>query len=304
VDTPAGSFLLQRFTGRPRREVLFQLEATAALSDAGLPVPMPIPARDGERLVESGQQRYGLSPWIDGGHRDGLDLRISECVELGGLLGRVHAELDALTPPVQQTLLSPATRVQDAVARADRLLAVTGAGPEGANPPAGQLLGERRDLLVRLADHQPPAAETVAAGHLHGDFQAANLLYGRFTGQVVAILDWDHLVVGSFAGELVRAATLLFGYGDERGFDLERVEAFVGGHASTFPLDASQLQSAVHRLWWERLCDLRFPELSGVDEDSAGEPPFPGGAALVEWWTGNLDRTLESFAAPYARGAG
>lgn len=294
VETSDGPFLLRRFLRPARRELLFQLEVTAALAGTGLPVPDPVQARDGRRLIEVGQRRYALYPWIDGRHRDGLDLGVAECRELGALLGRLHAELDRLTPPVQQSLLAPATRVHDAVALADRLLPeLRDRGDAAAR--AGERLGERRELLIRLADHQPPAAETATAGYVHGAFQARNLLYGQFTGGVVAVLDWEGLHVAPFAGELVRAATLLFAYGDERGFDLERAEAFVGGHASAFRLDAAQLQSAVHRLWWERLCDLRIPELSDPDRD---DPELPR-LALVDWWTANLDRTLEAFAAPY-----
>ena len=62
----------------------------------------------------------------------------------------------------------------------------------------------------------------------------------------------------------------------------------------TFTLEPAQNQSAALRLWWARLCDLGPLERPGsLDAE----------AALVAWWTANLDRILDAFAAPYVRHA-
>jgi Ser/Thr protein kinase RdoA (MazF antagonist) len=304
IVTPGGRFLLKRFAHATRRQVLFRLQVTAALAAAELPVPAPIAARDGRPLIETGHGRYALYSWVEGRHRDGVELGIAQCLELGRVLGRLHTELDRLTPPVQQSLLVPATRAQDAIALADRLLAAGPDGGPGLDALSERRLGDRRDLLVEFADHEPPAAETVTAGYVHGGLHSGNLLYGDFTGGVVAVMGWHGLHIAPFAGELVRAAAALFGHGDERGLDLERVEAFVRGHAASFRLDAAQVQSAVHRLWWERLCDLQVLEPRELGHDRSGDQAAAGAVALVEWWTANLDRTLDVFAAPYGRSAG
>ncbi|MGH3392296.1 MAG: phosphotransferase enzyme family protein [Actinomadura sp.] len=280
VETATGPLLLRRFEGIARRQVFVQLEVTAALAAADLPVPAPIPTVDGRRLVESGHLRYALYPWIDGRPRDALELSMGACHALGGLLGRLHGELDRLTPPVQQSMLVPTARVHDTIAHIDRLL------DDGGD----QCLSERRDLLVEFADHQPPEAETYTLGYVHGDFHAERLRFGAYTGGVVAVLGWDRLTIAPFAAELVRAATLLFG--DGLVLDLDRIESFVRGYAAAFPLDAGQIQSAAHRLWWARLCDL-----------NSLEQPHPDDTALVAWWSANLDRTLDAFAAPYVRTA-
>jgi hypothetical protein len=94
----------------------------------------------------------------------------------------------------------------------------------------------------------------------------------------------------------VRAAARLFACEDERGLDLDRVQAFVRGHRAAFPLDAGQIQSAVHREWWERLCDVAPLRHRYLGEEGAGER---GAAGLVSWWSAQLERTLEVFAAPY-----
>jgi Ser/Thr protein kinase RdoA (MazF antagonist) len=316
VASGTARFLLEEFNDvEPRRQILFRHRVLDALADAGLPVPAAIPARNGRSLVTADGHRYALYPWVDGQRRAGLELSLTQCHELGELLGLVHAELDALTPPVQQTLLLPTSRAVDAVAEIDDLI---GALPRhGDDCPArrprtalvvhgqdrarrqdcalaGRRLRERRAMLTELSDHQPPEIDTAMVGYVHGDFHAQNLLYGR-TRRVTAIVGWGRLSIAPYGGELVRAAVLLFGHDDERGLDLERVESFVRGHAAAFPLDTAQIQSAVHRLWWERLCDVTALRRRYLDHDHQ----FTGAVALLAWWTEHLDRTLDVFAAPY-----
>ncbi len=307
LATDAAAFLLREFIGGRRRQILFRHRVTEALADHGLPVPTAIPARDGRSLVTAAGRRFALYPWIDGQRRGGLDLSLTQCHELGELLGRVHGALDRLAPPVQQTLLVPTSRADRAIAEIDALLAMAASGlrDDPGDPGHSDRLGafedlavrrlrERRALLVGLTDHQPPELDTATVGYVHGDFHAGSLLYGR-TRRVSAIVGWGRLAIGPYGGELVRAAVLLFGHHDERGLDLERIEAFVRGHATAFPLDGGQIQAAAHRLWWERLCDVGALRRRYLDHDGQS-----AGLSLVTWWTEHLDRTLDAFAAPYA----
>jgi Ser/Thr protein kinase RdoA (MazF antagonist) len=280
--TSAGPVVL-RATELSRAEALLLHRVQAALAGAGLPVAAPLPTRDGRTLISAEGRRYALYPWIDGRQRSGLDLSLRQCHELGALLGRLHAELDRALPPVQQTFLVPAPRAADAVAAADLLLGSLPEPRDDFDALAERQLAERRAMLLELADHRPPEAEAVIAGYVHGGFAADRIRYGKVG--VVGVFGWERLGTAPLAGELVRAAALLFGYGDDRGLDLDRVAAFVRGHAAEFELDADQIRSAAHRLWWERLCD--------VAERS------PGAAALVRWWTAHLEHTLDVFAAAY-----
>ncbi|RAY16088.1 aminoglycoside phosphotransferase [Actinomadura craniellae] len=299
IDASAGRFLLREYTTTTRRELLFRHSVLAALAAAGLPVHPAAPARDGRTVLQSEGRRYALFPWAEGRRLGGLELSLTQCHRLGGLLGRVHAELDALTPPVQQSLLVPTPHAAEAVATIDGLLAALPADGDDFDALAERRLRERRALLVELSDHQPPEAEIMAMGHVHGDFHDRNLLYG-WSGSVAAVLGWDRLRVAPLAGELVQAAISLFGHPDERGLDLDRVAAFLGGHAEELPLDPGQICSAVHRLWWERLCDFRPLRRRYLDHDRSSDHLFPGAAALVEWWTPRLDLTLDVFARPYS----
>jgi Ser/Thr protein kinase RdoA (MazF antagonist) len=297
LATGTAAFLLKEFTGGRRRPILFRHQVLEALADQGLPVPTAIPARDGRSLVTAAGRAFALYSWVDGRRRGGLDLSLTQCHELGELLGRVHAALDRLDPPVQQTLLVPTSRADRAVAEIDALLAGAASGPGDVDDfevLAVRRLRERRALLVALADHQPPELDTATVGYVHGDFHAGSLLYGR-TRQVTAIVGWGRLAIGPYGGELVRAAALLFDHRDERGLDLERVEAFVRGHAAAFPLDGGQIQAAAHRLWWERLCDVGALRRRHLDHDAASAD-----VSLLNWWTEHLDRILDAFAAPYS----
>ncbi|HEY8478591.1 MAG TPA: phosphotransferase [Spirillospora sp.] len=295
VGTADGTFFLKEYAEPDRRRVRFQHTVTAALDEAGLPVLAPVPARDGRTLVTAAGRGYVLYPWVGGRTRSGLELTFAQCEELGELLGRLHAALDGLTPPVQQSLLVPTPRAADAVASIDAMLRDV---PSGAGTDFDALtvrrLRERRELLTEFAGHQPPEIEVTTVGHLHGAFDAGHLRYGG-SGNVTAVLGWDALTTGPVAGEVVRAAARLFAWEDERGLDLDRVQAFVRGHRSAFPLDAGQIQSAVHREWWERLCDVGALRHRYLGEGAGGR----GSAALVTWWSAQLDRTLDAFAAPY-----
>ncbi len=54
--------------------------------------------------------------------RGGLELTFGGCEALGGLLGRLHAALDELTAPVQQSMLVPTPRAADASAAVAEML--------------------------------------------------------------------------------------------------------------------------------------------------------------------------------------
>ncbi|WP_222870345.1 phosphotransferase enzyme family protein [Actinomadura decatromicini] len=301
VRTATGEYFLREHDRPDRRRVLFQHAVTAALDEEGLPVLAPLPARVGRTLVTAAGRGYVLYPWVGGRGRGGLELTFGQCEALGELLGRLHEALDRLTPPVQQSLLVPTPRAAAAAAAVEEMLRdVPGAG-DGTDFDAltARRLRERRALLAEFAGHQPPEIEVSTVGHLHGAFDAGHLRYGG-SGNVTAVLGWDGLTTGPVAGEVVRSAARLFACDDERGLDLDRVAAFVRGHRSAFPLDTGQIQAAVHREWWERLCDvaaLRNRYLG--DGGEHGDDGERGSAALVAWWSANLDRTLDAFAAPY-----
>jgi Ser/Thr protein kinase RdoA (MazF antagonist) len=300
ITTSAGDWFLKHYLDAGPRQIALQHQVTTALAGVGLPVPTPLRARSGATLVTAKGRHFALYPWITGWHRRGLELPLVGCAALGRLLGRLHTELGRILPPIQQTLLVPTASVAGTLARIDALLGLVRAlpAPGGFDELAERRLVQRRGLLVELAGLRPPEADTLLVGHVHGDFHALNLLYAdQEQSEPVAILDWDRLGVRPYTTELVRAATLLFGYDDERGLDLARVGVFVDAYRHAFPwLAAGEIRSAVHRLWWERLCDFWMLEWRYQRGDRTCDHLFAGAAALVAWWTSRRERVLDAFA--------
>lgn len=297
VDAVSGPLFLKQFLDIDRKQIAFQHRVTAALAQAGLPVLAPIPLSDGRTLVTVGGQRFALYRWAAGRHRPGSELSLAECADLGRLLARLHAELARIMPPVQQTLVVPTPEPQDSLAMIERLLGHLRQRRtrDAFDELAERRLSERGPLLDRFGDQRPSACDTPTVGYVHGDFHALNLLYEG--ADVVAILDWDRLSVRPYTLELVRAATLFFGFGDERGLDLGRVRAFVAAYQQASGIDAGEIRNAVHRMWWERLNDFWMLEWRYLRGDCSCDHLFPGAAALVAWWTERRDRVLDAFAS-------
>lgn len=296
VDSSHGAYVLKGHLDADRPQIMLQHRVTAGLRDAGLPVPVAVPASRRRTVVTAGRVPYALYPWVDGRHRHGLDLSYPECRALGELLGGLHDRLGVIMPAVQQTLVVPTAVPEDALTLIDGLLAGIPWPRGDFDRLAERRLKERRAMIRRYAGLRPPDVEAVTVGYVHGDFHALNLLYGE-DDTVNAVLDWDRLAVAPFGRELVRAATLFFGHGDERGLDLRRVAEFTRGYRDRFDLDGTQIASAVHRLWWERLCDQWMLQWHYGRGDHSCDHLFPPAAALIEWWSEHRRAVLDAFLA-------
>jgi len=297
VETDRGTYALKRVSDVDRRTLRAQHRVVAALADAGIPVPVPLRTRRGGTHAVLDGDRYVLHPWVAGRHRGGLDLSPGECVALGRRLAELHATLARLMPPVQQSCYVPTPRAEDSLITIERLLEVarTREDRDSFDDLVERRLLERGVLLSRLSGHRPPEADAMDTGYVHGDFHSLNLLFDD-AGELAAILDWDRLAVGTYAGEVVRAGVLLFAHRDGHGLDLDRIAAFVTGYRSTGELDAFQLRSAAYRMWWERANDFWMLDWRYQRDDVPCGRLFPAAAALVAWWTDNLADVTDAFA--------
>lgn len=305
VETPAGVFVLKQVRDVHADQALFQHQVTAALARRGFPAVAPLPGDGGGTLARVGDGVFACYPWVNGAHRSGLDLTESECVGLGELLARLHSALDDVAPASRarrEPVTEPVTETVKAKVKIDRYMALVEAREvfDDFDRLAAARLAERRELLERYAYLRPD--ETSAGGPVgwvHGDFHHLNLLWGA-DGQIAAVLDWDRLKVWGYASELARAATLLFGHGDERGLDLDRVAAFAAGyrHATAAGrLTAVQIGDAVHRLWWERLCDLWQLAWHYERGDTSCDHLFVSASALLAWWSDHRGDVTSAFTA-------
>lgn len=299
VETDDGTYALKRVSDVDRRTLRAQHQVVVALADAGLPVPVPLRTRRGATCAVVDGDRYVLHPWVTGRHRGGLDLGHGECVALGERLAALHATLARLMPPVQQSCFVPTPRAEDSLITIERLLEVarTRRDRDSFDDLVERRLLERGVLLSRLAGHRPPDAEALTSGYVHGDFHSLNLLFDD-SGGLAAILDWDRLGIGTYAGEVVRAGVLLFAHRDGHGLDLDRVSAFVAGYRAAAGLDGQQLRSAAYRMWWVRANDFWMLDWRYQRDDIPCGRLFPAAAALVAWWTDNLAEVVDAFADP------
>src|SRR6266536_2122665 len=124
ITTTAGDWFLKHYLDAGPRQIAFQHQVTAALAEARLPVPTPLPAPSGRKPVTAKGRHFALYPWVAGRHRRGLELPPEGCAALGRLLGRLHTELGRILPPIQQPLLVPTASVARTLARIDELLAL------------------------------------------------------------------------------------------------------------------------------------------------------------------------------------
>ncbi|HEY3683673.1 MAG TPA: phosphotransferase [Streptosporangiaceae bacterium] len=299
VETDDGTYALKRVSDIDRRTLRAQHEVIGALAEAGIPVPVPLRTRRGATHTVVDGDRYVLHPWVAGRHRGGLDLGHGECVALGERLAALHGTLARLMPPVQQSCYVPTPRAEDSLITIERLLEVarTRDDRDSFDDLVERRLLERGVLLSRLAGHRPPEAEALASGYVHGDFHSLNLLFDD-AGDLAAILDWDRLAIGTYAGEVVRAGVLLFAYRDGHGLDLDRIAAFVAGYRATTGLEPDQLRSAAYRMWWDRANDFWMLDWRYQRDDIPCGHLFPAAASLVAWWTDNLAAVTDAFTTP------
>lgn len=276
---------------------------SVVLAEAGIPVPVAHVTPAGDRLVDLGSDgAFVLLPWVSGSHLDGADLTFDECHRLGALLAGIHQV--TRTSPVTDVLgPAPGTwrpRVADpavAAARIDRFarMVTQRSTPDEFDELVRRRLVERRALLDRVADDRPaPTGPATPVGWIHGDFHEDNVLWSTGPSgrrDVRAVLDWDRVRQGSFAAELVRAATLIFAQdsGGARVVDVPRVAAFTRGYRSVVGLSEGQVLDAEHRLWWDRVCDVWQVAWHYERDDTSCDHLFASSSALVEWWSDHRD---------------
>ncbi|MGW2516067.1 phosphotransferase [Streptomyces sp. NPDC001617] len=285
-----------------------QHRATQRLADLGVPVAPPLPARDGRTVAVVGGHAYALHPWIDGRHRHGGQLGTGQCERLGALLGVVHASLEEV---MSARARGRAEAQGTARACAEPPGAVGSADPADTFALIDELLGhvrrhrpadsfdelarhrllERRALLERHADRRPPRGGSV--GWVHGDFHPFNLLYRG--DAPAAIVDWDRLGLRPRAEEAVRAAAIFF-VRPVGELDLPKVRAYARAYRRAAGATPSQLEAAVHRVWWERLNDFWMLRWHYERGDTRADCQFPAASALAVWWTRGYDTVCEAFA--------
>ncbi|HSF63769.1 MAG TPA: phosphotransferase [Paracoccaceae bacterium] len=210
-----------------------ELDWTAALADRGLPVPRPLPHRDGDVLLRLPSGRFASAiSWIDGAPlgRAGQPLPGTPAEQadrhraLGRLMAAVHAATDAIAMP------APWPRPDWGVE------GLTGEAPfwgrfwehPALTPPqAARLRAVRQALRDRLA---ALAAQGADQGPIHADVLRENVLVN---GRSLSLIDFDDSGTGF---RLYDLGTVLSQNLYEPAYPAIRA-ALVEGYAETRPAD-------------------------------------------------------------------
>jgi homoserine kinase type II len=278
------------------KQALLQHAATRALADRRLPVAAPLLTPDGRTLLEVDGGLYAVYPWITGSHVPGTQMTTDQAAKLGSALARLHQDLAAVMEPADPAMRMPVTEAAKAKASIDTYAGLLAgkAGHDKFDEYVARQLDERLTLLEAVQHERPdPDALCEPAGWAHGDFHHLNVLWED--GQISAVVDFDRLSRKPFGLEVVRSATLTFGYGDDRGLAVDQAAAFIAAYRTEMPLTDEQLRMAVHRLWWEQVCDFWQLKRHYVAGDSSCDHLFVSASALLRWWTEHreqVDRIL------------
>ena len=256
----------------------------------------PLPDLSGRTLVPHGGKLFALYPWVEGAHCPGPRMSPAQCRELGALLARFHSALSGILGPVEQPVFEATPSPEEAEAHAHRLLELCRTRPlrEGIDELAEFRLLERIGLIRTHVARRPPDTRVLTVGHVHGDFHGLNVLHGP-EGDVRAVVDWDRLSVRPYGEELVRSALIIYVDRNDGTLDLDRAREYVGGYLDQRPWMAAEMETAVHRLWWERLTDFWMLVWRYELGDPRTDVQFPGASALVVWWTHHYDKVLDAF---------
>ncbi|MBM7787061.1 phosphotransferase [Tenggerimyces flavus] len=294
VETSSGTYAIKQLRDVEPDPARRQHDTIDQLAAAGLPVPRVVRTGEGDSVVEVDGLSYAASQWMVGEHREGATLAIAECVELGGLLGVLHHELERVLPDVPDQV---EVRVRDhggAVADAERYLALIAAKdePDTFDRLAERGLIEGLELLAKYRD-RAPKPDIGGGGWIHGDFNHFNVLWEA--GSVRAVLDWDRLKAAPRGMEVARAAELLFW--QETTFDLKRMAAFIGGYRAVAPIDSSDLLAGLQLRWWNLLCGFWPLDAHYDRNDLTCDHLFEPRCARLAWWCSHEDELIAAATA-------
>ncbi|MEU9835919.1 phosphotransferase [Streptosporangium sp. NPDC048047] len=297
LDTTSGSVAVKEITDADAAQSAFQHRVTAALAEAGLPVPRPRLTTDGRSVLILQGRLFSVVPWVRGRHLPGRSWSVKQCRCAGTLLGRIHLSLAATLPDGLAPIRPRLPHLAEAQTDLDRYEAlVRGRAPQDAfDRLACAHLDARRALLERFGHLRPDdSAELEPAGYVHGDFHHLNVLWDDGGGQVTAVVDWDRLGRRAYAYELARAAAVMFA-APSGALDVTRVAAFASAYRTVVAVTDEQVVSAVRCLWWDQLCDLWHLRRHYARSDTSCDHLFASSCALLQWWSNHLNVVEQAF---------
>ncbi len=204
--------VLKVWNERTPDEVAQMTDHICWIADHGVPTPVPLPLRNGGRMLVENDMAWMLMPYVAGGWLPSDPSSLHD-------LGRVQAQLHKV--PVCEGL-SPTFAIGYVLW--ERL--VEDARNKGAMDSFLHLLEEETISLKQRIPSDLPH------GIIHGDLYPDNVI-GR-KGEVLALLDFEEICIESFAMDLV---TTFVGFGWKDGAAVTELwDALLAGYQSVRPL--------------------------------------------------------------------
>lgn len=226
---------LHRTSYQTEAAIRAEIDWCTRLSGAGLPVPAPVPARNGERLVRLASGRHvSVTSWIEGEPlgQTGEPLAQPVAVQLdlfhrlGRLVAQIHAAADA-DPPVP--FPRPA-RDADGLTGEAPVWGRFWEHPAASDEDAAVLRAARAFLRDRLL-----ADRALDSGPIHADVFRENVLVGA---RGLSLIDFDDCGTGFRLYDLGTAMV----QNDHEPARAEMLAALVEGYGSLRPADAATVE--------------------------------------------------------------
>jgi len=246
VTTSQGRYVLTLFERLPAGEIPFYLELMAHLARHGIPCPAPIAGLDDQYLSGLNGKPAALVSRLEGASID--DPGPHECVELGGLLGRMHLAARSYGG-YQENPRGPKWWRR---AAAD-VRSFLDAG-------AAALLDGELGFQARQRFPDLPRAA------VHADLFRDNAVF--MNGHISGVFDFYFAGIDCFLFDLAVCANdwCLVHPETDRRLDEERTLALLGAYAAVRPLQPAEraawpvmLRAAALRFWLSRLHDKHLP---------------------------------------------
>lgn len=184
-----GRFVLRRArASKTLDDIRFEHALIAHLLRHGLPVPEPVPGRDGGTWILAGGRLWSLAAYIASGPLPDSE---NAARQAGEVLGRFHAAAAQFVAAVPVPgARSKATEARDALDALPRL-----------DHPAAQALAQRiRAAVAQSAAAEAAWSERLRIGIIHGGCRMTSVLFRE--GRLVALLDLDSARQGPRAQDI------------------------------------------------------------------------------------------------------
>ncbi len=239
-------WVLTLFEKLQAEQLPFYLNFMTHLADKGLPVPRPLPARDGTLFSILNQRPAVLIAKLSGASN--LTPDASTCAQMGACLAKMHLA----STDYSGVLENPRNLVWSKAIAPHVVPYLT--------PSQLRLLTTELDLQIASADR----LADLPRGAVHLDIFRDNVMF--LDRQLTGVFDFYFAGVAAYVYDLAIAVNDWCLAPSRDHFDPERVKAFVDAYDAIRPLNKTEqnvwpivLRGAALRFWLSRLYDFHQP---------------------------------------------